>query len=1291
MKTSCVNVPDAPNGKPSTMYKDMVTITKSRPLTNLLYGIFKSSDASDKMEAAGYKKNLQGEFDANDALKFLGWGTIQNEITNVSSEERRLGYVDLYDNRVDFTDAESTLKEAANFNANHKGLVAYVYKHGSAYNIYVTEKNSRTFTQAIDVRERLAAWDIYKQFFNTVGIDITALPTELSGVFNAYNPVIAQYLINLQNSPIDFLNKNDALTLFNMDKSSPQVQRLVGAFGSIENAAQAVYEINSGTNSYDSAKRRLLKNAIEHCQKFQGLDLEALKSQVDDTVTDVKNNSPEQDIAIELHKLRKKYNIDINEIHLIDSNIRSLSQAAAEAALQLQRKLREIESKQGDVAEGKRIEETINRLLMELNNKKYYSGILDFLSEAMTSRVDVQNKLESILKATLSGTNMEIAYQQAQILTEIKAYKDMYYPVISALADEKIIIDESIDTYDIQKLREEASKVKKYFDDEQSLLERISNETMEHLLQEIIGDTAPNGESIANLVKLAQADTTKWDYLYSIARSSNAMIAAMGSVIQNAQAERNETMNAFSLRIRRATDKLYSSGSTSEFMYEEDGIHVISDIDWGTYNAERKAQIKALAKSGLDDFDLKIAIQAWEEANTEERVVDTTNGRTERVPDSKYRKPFPTLTPAQKEYYDTMMQIKGEIGSFLPAYAQKQYLVPQVRREMLDAIGQAKGAYDVWKAIKNKFEDIYTIRENDPNYPQEDTIVVDGEVYSLAESDYDNTVLRKIPIFYINQVEKGELLKEFSTGLQHLAGTAINYKAMSSVQDVVEFMGDFVEKASKRDTLNRADMVDNRLIRVVKGTIDKAQSSNCADIVRGFIDYHVYGIKRSEKEPKGWQKLCDSIIGYTSFKGLSTNVKGALSNYLVGEFQMLIEAGCGEFYGVKDYAWAHTKLFGKAGVSGEIMELLTNNRQHKATLMRDFFDPMQEEFSDKSRERYYPSWFRQMLGHDCSFIGYASGEYLIHYVNMYAVLCKEKVKLNGQIVSLYDVLDVGNIKDNNAELVVKAGATKLDGSPIDKDYLLGVKNKIKYVNQSTHGAMNAEDKGLIHRRLLGRLAMNFRQWMVEHYSRRFRGKHFDASLGTMREGYWRTVLRAILKDGEAGQNWREHNRAKAVLMFFRDALWFSLRAQSQWKNLDQMQRRNVRRAQTEFHFWLAMCGLSVVLGEPEDHKKDWQRRWWIYQVKRILLETEASMPHPGALGNLFTILNSPAPGLNFLQSLFEVITNVDDIGEEVQSGPHKGEDKYWRKIKRNVLPFYKDIEQMQELDDSDALFQTFDK
>lgn len=1286
MANSCVLYPEV-NGQPSKMYKDLLEKNKlGRPLVNLLYASYIASNAADAMDQAGYQRNTQGEHNAADVMKFLDVYTMLNEMASLSSEELSWGIVDNNGQRIDFTDGKQALEKADAFNNAHTGLAATVVQHGDIYNIITAEKNSRTHTYSKGVEERLKVWDVEKQAFAAVGIDIENMPQALKGTFTPTNIDLVSHLQNLQRVAIGNLYKKDALLLFNMDPNSAQVQRLVKSFGSIDAAAQAIDDINHNIGSYTNPQKTLLIRAINHCKTFQGIDLNALKTQVGQMSQTVTQNSPEEAIKQTLHQLNKKYKIDINEIHRVGNKINTLSEAAADAAVTLQRQIRQLEQQIGNNAEGKRLEGVLNQLMRELANKKYYSGVLNFLSEAQTQISEIDNMLNSIPQ---TGTELEKAFETARILQNIKSLREQYYPLVSALTDEHLTIDESINQTDIDNIRQSAKDLKGYFDKKERVLDNLTESTMIDLMTQIVGNEAPNGQAMINVIRMAAADSSIFDYLYSVGRASNPIIAAMGTIIRNAQDSRDGVMNSMSIRIRRATDKLYKSGSDSSFMYEDDG-HIISDIDWGLYKAARTAHIKDLYKQGLRGFDLKQAIEDWEDVNTEDRVVDNTNGRTERVPNSSYRKPFPQLTQAQQEYYDEIMQLKGEIGSLLPAYAQHQYLPPQLRRNMLDALGQAKDVKDVAKALRNKVENIWKIREDDENYNMNG--IIDGDEYLITEGAFDNTPLRQIPIFFVNKVEQGELLKNFSTGIAALAGTAVNYDAMSNVAQVIEFIGDFTKGQVARDKDPKADIIENKQIRIFKDLFKWGKNTNTVGLIDGFISQHIYG-QRLDPEQLGYKqaKLVSSIIGYTSFKGLSTNLKGAFSNLLVGEFQMMIEAGAGEFYNFKDYAWAHSKLFGDSGVGGDIAELLTNNMNHKSTLLREMFDPLNENFTDKAHTKYYKSAFRQLVSHDCSFIGYSLGEYLLHYINMYSILHHTKVlDSNGKRISLYDAFEVTNKQDGNSELRLKAGVTMLDGSAVTPEFIDSIRKKIRYVNQTTHGSMNTEDKGLIHQKLWGRAIMNFRQWMVEHYSRRYRKRYFDASLGMEREGYWQSFYQYMFND-DTKDEWKEGSKLNAVGMFMKDYMAFLFRAQSQWHNLDEMQKYNVKRVHTEMMMYFALLGIGFALGEPDKHKKEFWRRWWIYHVKRMILDAEGSMPNPRFIKSALTILQSPMAGVNTVNSLLYAWYGIvnGDITTDIKSGDHKGENKYWRNMKKYNFLFFKDWEQMQKMSEDEAIFQVF--
>lgn len=1284
-KNSCILYPEAPNGDASRLYKDLLKKVVDRPMANWLYAAYKVSGAA-AMKNTNIKENSQGEHNVEDYLAFIDYKSMVKEMGDLHLAERQLGAVDNNGNRVDFSDAEDALKKADDFNTNHNALKATVIQHGDVYNIIVAEKNSKTHTYDDSVKSKLQAWDIYKQAFNAVGVDITALPQEAQSVFNAMNSNIANYLKGLSFISVPNIYKRDAMILLSLSPNSPHTQRLVNAFGSIEKAAQAIDEFNHGVGNLTAAQQILVLRAISNAKKFQGIDMDALNAQVKQATGNLLANSVEQSIKTELHELNKKYKIEINEIHRYSNDIRLLSDAAAEAAVNLQRQIRLLEKERGKNAEGARLSGVLNSLMRELECKRYSSGVLKFLDEASTQISEIDNMLLGIPQ---TGTDLEKAFGTAKILHQIKKLRERYYTLVSALADENLTIDESISQSDIDNIRQSAQKLKKYLDAKENVLKDFAESSMLSMLVDIVGDTAPNGQSMINVVRMAAVDSSIMDYLYSMGTASNPVIAAAGSIVRNAQDGRDVKLNAISERIRKSTHKLYEAGYNSEFMYEDDG-HLISDIDWTTYKKARKAHIQKLFASGLRGFDLKQAIENWEDQNTEDRVVDVTNGRTERVPNTFYRKTNDFRegwSKEQKDYYDEMMQLKGEIGSLLPNYAQHQYLPPQVRREFLDAVNDAKNCQDVLKAVKNKVQNLYKVREDDTNYNTNG--IIDGDEYQIAEGDFDNTPLRQIPIFFINKVEEGELLKNFSSGLQALASTAVNYEAMNNIVDVVEFIGDFIDGQYAKENVTKADLVQAQGVKIVKDLWRKSVNSNTSALMQGFISQHIYGVMRNPNENKALAKVMSNIMGYSSFKALASNIKGAFSNYLMGEFQMLIEAGAGEFYGFKDYGWAHTRLLGRAGAAGDIMELMTNNMSHKSTLMREMFDPLQENFSDKSHKKYYKSAFRQMISHDCSFIDYSSGEYLIHYVNMYAILHHEKVRLNGEEISLFDAFEVSDKEDGNARLLLKQGVTDLDGNAITEKYIDTIRKRIRYVNESTHGAMNAEDKGLIHQRILGRMVMNFRQWMVGHYSRRFRFRHFDASLGAEREGYWISLYKGLMNE-DTKDAWKSDHKLKAIGMFMKDFYTFMFRSSAQWHNLDAMQKHNVKRVRTEMGIYICLLGLSCVLGEPDEHKKEWMRRWWIYQTKRLILDTEAASPHPKMLKSMMDIFQSPIASISMLNSLFYMIYGINDLGNTIKSGDHKGENKYIRNIIKYNLPFYKDWEQMQNFGEKDDVFKIFE-
>jgi hypothetical protein len=366
-------------------------------------------------------------------------------------------------------------------------------------------------------------------------------------------------------------------------------------------------------------------------------------------------------------------------------------------------------------------------------------------------------------------------------------------------------------------------------------------------------------------------------------------------------------------------------------------------------------------------------------------------------------------------------------------------------------------------------------------------------------------------------------------------------------------------------------------------------------------------------------------------------------------------------------------MLGPGKYVGAIYDILVGSKQNKFTLLHEFFDMAQDNYADKSRQRYHQNAGRRLFGKFNIMGMYSGGEFLIRSINGMAVLNHEKVKLNGKVISLSQAFEKTNDTNGYPELKLKDGVTKLDDSPltIEDQYFKDIKKKIKSCSDECFGAFSQEDKGVVNQYYLGRLAMNFRQWMVEHYSRRYRKRHYDYAADKYVEGYYVTCF----------------NVAKEFIKGYRDiaATYEMLK-----DILEDDQKANLRKAGMEVLILLSLMGLSMCLGDEDDHDGEFFMRLWILNTKRMLQETKAAMPI-GAITEFGRLIDSPFPAMTTVSGLLYPITGIKDIDDVIQRGRYKGWNKYWRNILWYTVPFYKQVDQILNLAQENSMFTIYDR
>ena len=297
--------------------------------------------------------------------------------------------------------------------------------------------------------------------------------------------------------------------------------------------------------------------------------------------------------------------------------------------------------------------------------------------------------------------------------------------------------------------------------------------------------------------------------------------------------------------------------------------------------------------------------------------------------------------------------------------------------------------------------------------------------------------------------------------------------------------------------------------------------------------------------------------------------------------------------------------------------------------------------------------------------------------------------------NLYDMNGV-QLTDSNGELT-KEG----------KNFLRKFTKDLRSACQGMFGAMNDEDKGVVHMYVAGRAAMNFRQWMVNHYSERFRGIHWDMDKHEFVRGYWTSsgkFLKRTLTTEEAKDFLEAGQKIKFIGQVIKDLFTFRKHFIREWTKASDTEKLDLMRLMSAVITYALLfgsaCGLlggmvpKLGMGDKDDEKEkrkrmDPRRKLTYYQAKRLIFDAESSTPI-GAFTNFENIVRSPIPAINTFDNTMYFITGLGDKGTILQSGPDQGMDKYWRNVLKYNMPFWRDYRRIMEFSESDAMFGMFE-
>lgn len=914
----------------------------------------------------------------------------------------------------------------------------------------------------------------------------------------------------------------------------------------------------------------------------------------------------------------------------------------------------------------------IDRLEMELYDNNEIEGIYSFLDNALEELQKVSYRLELLRDTPATNVN-----ERASVLRDVRNYMYSYKNIIEDIR--KALVDE--ERYDDNRY---GQRVRVLLNDTSNLLgdlfvkyNSVSMPLFVDFIKPFVGENImiPFGKfkgkviKAEDLVKMADKDISFFDrWLDSMADSSDYMLKVMDQAVKKSKEQaRSRTIDVMK-QLQAATIKLEKAGiKNTDWMFERDSKgnlsgNYISEINQALFKEKVREMFKSLNEKygknpvGENAEKYKKERQAWFDANME-----IVNGK--KVPKMSIygNKQYQRLNAAQKEYYDTVMNIKSQLDSYLPEKYTTLTNAVKIRKDLLERVkssdGVRSGAKQIWKSIKDEF----IRRTDDVDFGDRATV-----------KDFEGNEVQTLPI-YFTKLKEGESANDLSTDivstLTAYAAMANDFDEMNKVIDVLELGRDLLRERQVIQTQGGKPLVEKfkAVGRKVESKLTKeGEATRFVQRLNDFFEMQVYGRYMADEGTFGKTnidkgKVANFVNRVTSMNNLALNVLSGISNIATGKVMMRIESFAGEFFNEKNTITAD-RIYGQS-LPAYLAEIGNRVKTSKLALWDELFNVMQEYEQDVREVNFdRKTWFSRMFGTSTLFFINNAGEHWMQNRTSLALADAYKMKApNGKIVSLWDAMEVVPIDKNNkklgAKLQLKQGYKKADGSDFTQDDIIKFSRRSAAINQRMHGIYNKADRSAVQRLAIGRMGMMFRKWIKPSLNRRFKSASYNYDLDAWTEGYYRTSGRFLLQ-------------------LARDLRETQFNIATRWNELTSTEKANIKRALTETGHFLAVMAIIGLIEWSDDKDRPWLVRMTEYQMRRLYTELGAMIPGKSMISEGLKIIKSPAAGVNTIENILDLtkLLNPWNYTDEIQSGRYEGHSTAYKSFFESpVIPMNRTI------------------
>ena len=598
------------------------------------------------------------------------------------------------------------------------------------------------------------------------------------------------------------------------------------------------------------------------------------------------------------------------------------------------------------------------------------------------------------------------------------------------------------------------------------------------------------------------------------------------------------------------------------------------------------------------------------------------------VPDkTKYlNAKFKALTGEDKAYHTFLLDTYLKAQENLPSFERPGLRLPSVEKDIKDILIEEgsikKSAKETWERnFKNHMED-----------------AAKGVVYKGQK--------KKVAIFF-NQPMAADLVNlNITDTIRQFADMAEKFKVNSSMESLALLTKETIalRKVEKKTPLGKKILSALHKQRFGE---DKVEEGNFAEtqafkMFESWIDKTIYNERRNAATLGNVRidKVVDTLMNANAVTVLGADGLKALANRLTAGVNIAIESFGSKYLSFKDLqrgkAMVYQLMYATTGEENLLADTLKGVKTSKVGQLLDIFQAIQGE--NDAVDEIGGSLVKRNASVSLLMAGLSAGEFTAQTNMFMGIMLKNKVKTtSGKEIPLLEAYE------KQADGIVRL-RSDVEFTLEDEQIL---RNKINAMNKELHGVYNRLDEVEAKKDWVGRLLMQFRNFLIPNVERRFQELHVNFEMNDIVEGYYKTLYRKVITE----KNYK---------------LWQLMND----KDLTETERNNLKKAVVELSTYMvlmAMAGLLGAMGDDDDELKDsYGYNLAMYEILRLKSEIGFFIPIANLQqGDLLRIIKSPSSANTLLERFAKASSQAFNPLEEYErkSGPwEKGDNKFKAKL-----------------------------